>query len=240
LHGRFSVPLIARIQHFLRDLPSVYKRGLMLALDLGLIPFALWAALSLRYGEFFTDINSAGLVFIGLTFFTVPVFVKLGLYRAVMRYLGWHAIEQIGIGVLTSTGILLAIMFLYPQAGLPRSTFIIYGLVLFLLVAGSRFAARRLLGVLPARGERERVAVYGAGAGGRQVAEMLRQGPDYEPVAFLDDAVDLQGRDINGLRVLSPELGGLTQRLQRLGVESILLSIPSASAAARRSRRTSS
>jgi len=228
------VPITARIKHFLRDLPSVYKRGLMLALDLGLIPFALWAALSLRYGEFFTDINRAALVFIGLAFFTVPVFVKLGLYRAVMRYLGWRAIEQIGLGVLTSTGILLALMFLYPQAGLPRSTFIIYGLVLFLLVAGSRFTARRLLGVIPARGKRERVAVYGAGAGGRQVAEMLHQGPDYEPVAFLDDADDLQGREINGLRVLSPDISDLTQRLQRFGVESILLSIPSASSATRR------
>ncbi|WP_247709505.1 nucleoside-diphosphate sugar epimerase/dehydratase [Guyparkeria sp. SB14A] len=228
------MPFTARIKHFLRDLPSVYKRGLMLALDLGLIPFALWAALSLRYGELFTELDRAALVFIGLAFFTVPVFVKLGLYRAVMRYLGWHAIEQIAIGVLTSTGILLAIMFLYPQAGLPRSTFIIFGLVLFLLVAGSRFAARRLLGVIPARGKRERVAVYGAGAGGRQVAEMLHQGPDYEPVAFLDDAADLQGREINGLRVLSPDIRDLTPRLQRLGVESILLSIPSASASARR------
>lgn len=228
------MPLTARIKHFLRDLPSVYKRGLMLALDLGLIPLALWSALSLRYGEFFTDLNRAALVFIGLTFFTVPVFVKLGLYRAVMRYLGWHAIEQIAIGVLTSTGILLALMFLYPQAGLPRSTFIIYGLMLFLLVGGSRFFARRLLGVVPVRGKRERVAVYGAGAGGRQVAEMLRQGPDYQPVAFLDDADDLQGREINGLRVWSPKGGDLTQRLQRLGVESILLSIPSASPDARR------
>lgn len=81
------MPFTARIKHFLRDLPSVYKRGLMLALDLGLIPFALWAALSLRYGELFTELDRAALVFIGLAFFTVPVFVKLGLYRAVMRYL---------------------------------------------------------------------------------------------------------------------------------------------------------
>ena len=223
------------IKQFLNELPPGYKRGVMVALDLFLIPFALWTALSLRYGEFFTDFNRAGLVFVGLTFFTIPVFVRLGLYRAVMRYLGRHVFEQIAVGALASAGILLAMMFLYQQASLPRSTFMIYGLVLFLLVAGARFLARTLLGDAPRGGrKRERVVIYGAGSGGRQVAEMLRQGTDYLPVAFLDDATELLGREINGLRVLSPRSRSLTQRLERMGVRSILLSIPSATPGVRR------
>ncbi|WP_416214019.1 nucleoside-diphosphate sugar epimerase/dehydratase, partial [Halothiobacillus sp.] len=183
------MPLIARIKHFLRELPSVYKRGLMLALDLVLIPLALWAALSLRYGEWFTGFDRAALVFAGLVVFTIPVFVRLGLYRAVMRFLGWKALEQIAMGVAASTMVLLAIMLLHPQAQLPRSTFVIYGLVLFFMVAGSRFLARRLLGATASGKGKERVAVYGAGASGRQVIGMLRQGPDYEPVVFIDDDV---------------------------------------------------
>ncbi|MFI9653042.1 polysaccharide biosynthesis protein, partial [Guyparkeria halopsychrophila] len=228
------MPLIARFKLFLRDLPSMYKRGLMVALDLFLIPFALWAALSLRYGEWFTDFNRAALVFAGIVAFTIPVFIKLGLYRAVMRFLGWKAMEQIATAVAGSTLILLAILLLHPQAELPRSTFVIYGLVLFLLVGGSRFLARRLLGESAGGKGQERVAVYGAGASGRQVVGMLRQGADYEPVVFLDDAESLEGREIDGLRVIDPRKKDLTAFLKRLGVRSILLSVPSASASTRR------
>ena len=226
---------IARFKQFLRDLPSVYKRGLMVALDLFLIPFALWAALSLRYGEWFLAFDRTALAFAGVTAFTIPVFIRLGLYRAVMRFLGRKAIEQIAMGVVVSAASLLAIMLLHPEARLPRSTFVVYGLLLFVLVGGSRFLARRLLGVSTHSGGRERVAIYGAGESGRQLMALLRQGREYDPVAFLDDAESLEGREIDGLRVLQPRAKDLTLTLERLGVTSILLSIPSASIETRRS-----
>lgn len=226
--------MIARIKHRLRELPSAYKRGLMLGLDLMLIPLALWAALSLRYGDWFSGVDRAALVFAGLVVFTIPVFVRLGLYRAVMRFLGWKALEQIAMGVAASTMVLLTIMLLHPQAQLPRSTFVIYGLVLFFMVAGSRFLARRLLGATAGGNEKDRVAIYGAGASGRQVIGMLRQGPDYAPVIFIDDDESLDGREIDGLRVVHPSRPYLAAFLQRLGVDSILLSVPSASPATRR------
>lgn len=227
--------LITRFKQFLRDLPSVYKRGLMVALDLFLIPFSLWAALSLRYGEWFTDFDRAALVFAGIVAFTIPIFVKLGLYRAVMRFLGWKAIEQVAVAVAGSTLVLLAILLFHPQAELPRSTFVIYGLVLFVLVGGSRFLARRMLGTSAGGKWGERVAIYGAGASGQQVVGMLAKGTDYHPVVFLDDAEGLHGREIDGLRVLDPKMKGLTPLLERMGVTSILLSVPSANAATRRS-----
>lgn len=225
---------IARIKRFLRDLPSTYKRGLMVSLDLALIPLSLWFALSLRYGEWFTEFDRATLVFASLVVFTIPAFVKLGLYRAVMRFLGWKALEQIAKGVAASTMILLAIMLLHPEAGLPQSTFVIYGLLLFFLVGGSRFLARRFLGVNVNGKGKERVAIYGAGASGRQVVGMLRQGFDYNPVLFLDDEASLDGRDIDGLPVIYPRREDLTTFLRRQGVVSILLSVPSASASTRR------
>ncbi|MFW6021715.1 MAG: polysaccharide biosynthesis protein [Guyparkeria sp.] len=207
----------------------------MVALDLFLIPFALWAALSLRYGEFFVEFDRTALAFTGLIAFTIPVFIRLGLYRAVMRFLGWKAIEQIGMGVVVSSAILLAIMLLHPEAELPRSTFVIYGLLLFVVVGGSRFLARRILGITTSDGGRERVAIYGAGESGRQLMSLLRQGHEYDPVAFLDDAPSLEGREIDGLRVLHPRVRDLDRTLERLGVTSILLSIPSASPQVRRS-----
>lgn len=223
-----------KIKQWLRELPSTQKKMLMVGLDLFLIPLALWGALSLRYGSFFIGFDRAFLAFAGLVAFTVPVFARLGLYRAVMRYLGRQAIEQIAIGVFASTAILLGIMLLQPELGLPRSTFVIYGLLLFFLVAGSRYLARWLLGVRRNRAETEKVAIYGAGAGGQQVASLLRQRGAFEPVLFLDDDERLRGRDIDGLQVLSPARGDLVEQLERRDVSSILLSLPSATPQERR------
>lgn len=228
------MPLLYRAKIALKSLPLSYKRVLMVGLDLFLIPFALWLALSLRYGELYSSFDRAFLAFAGLVAFTIPVFARLGLYRAVMRFLGWRAIEQIAMGVAASTAILLAIMLLRPELGLPRSTFAIYGLVLFFLVAGSRYLVRRMLGVRPSAANKERVAIYGAGAGGQQVVSLLRQGGEYEPVVFLDDDPSLQGRDVDDLRVLAAGSAALEEQLAQLGVTSILLSIPSASATVRR------
>jgi len=226
--------MTADIRHFLRNLPKTYKRVLILGLDLVLIPLSLWVALSLRYGEWFTDFNRAAMVFAGLVVFTVPVFVKLGLYRAMMRFLGVRAMEQVATGVAASAAILLGIMLLRPEAALPRSTFVIYGMVLFVMIGGSRFLARRLLTRGANGGRKERVAIYGSGASGRQLMSLLRQGPDYEPVLFLDDADDLHGREVDGLRVLSPKRHDPTPFMEKMGVSSILLSMPSASVSRRR------
>ena len=46
-----------------------------------------------------------------------------------------------------------------------------------------------------------RVAIYGAGDAGARLSSVLLGGPDFEPVAFIDDKKSLQGSSINGLTV---------------------------------------
>jgi len=211
----------------LSTLPLLIKKLVSVGVDLILIPTSLWLAISFRLGSPFERLDDTFLVFSGLTVFTIPVFARLGLYRTVMRYAGRRIAEQTALGVLVSSGILLALMLMQGQQTIPRSSFLIYGFVAFVLIGGTRFLAHKLLGGIPF-GNGNRVAIYGAGASGTQLLQLLRRSHEYHPVVFIDDSPRLYGREIDGLAVLYPQAGDLAQRLLNLGVEEILLSIPSA------------
>jgi len=71
------------------------------------------------------------------------------------------------------------------------------------------------------------VAIYGAGEAGAKLSSVLLGGPDFEPVAFIDDKRALHGNHINGIKVHSSK--ALPELVQRYGVERVLLAMPSAS-----------
>src|SRR5258706_397153 len=70
-----------------------------------------------------------------------------------------------------------------------------------LYVGGSRFVARAVFLHTGNGKPAARVAIYGAGDAGARVSSVLLGGPDFEPVAFIDDKKSLQGSNINGIRV---------------------------------------
>ncbi|WP_245964180.1 polysaccharide biosynthesis protein [Roseovarius spongiae] len=165
---------------------------------------------------------------------TVPVslliFVRLGFYRAVIRYISMRAVRAIMIGVFASAVILFAVSQLLSLP-VPRSVPAIYGLTALCLIGGTRMVMRRLFRN-SAGAKRIPVIIYGAGDSGRQLLSSLEQGPEYRVVAFVDDAVELQGTDIGGTRVHAP--GTVADLIERHGIETILLAVPSASRAERR------
>src|SRR5690606_13745902 len=115
------------------------------ATDIILLSVAIWAAFALRFenlswlpGEKQFWASAA------TVFFTVAAFVKLGLYRAVIRYLSEHAFLAIIVGVILSSVSLIVFGFVF-QAFVPRSVPVIYGALAFLLVAGTRFAVRSVV-----------------------------------------------------------------------------------------------
>ena len=77
-----------------------------------------------------------------------------------------------------------------------------------------------------------RVAIYGAGNAGAHVCSVLLGGPDFQPVAFIDDKKSLQGSSINGIGVYGPD--ALQELVRRRRIDRILLALPSTS---RRRRR---
>jgi len=220
---------IRSLLNSLHSMPPLMKRFLVVCVDMVLIPLSLWLALSLRYGEWFVDFNKVLLPVFALIFFSIPVFVKLGLYRAVIRYFGLKAMSQIVNAAVFSGGVMFMILLVTPNHGLPRSIFIIYALVLMMLLIGSRWWARRILGGPWSENEGIPVAIYGAGESGKELASILLHGLRYKPVLYLDDAAELQGREIDGIRVLDPTSDELEAIVEQNGIQEIFISIASAS-----------
>ena len=230
-----SLSAIARnlrdILEKLIELPRNIKQACLLCLDMLFVTIAMWSAVALRWGHLNFEVGTVEYVSAVVTVLaSAVVFLRLGLYRAVIRYMGQQAIWAIITAVTYSTLILGATIF-FLQAQVPRSTpFIYWGLAL-LGIGGSRLIVRAYYQA-KLRSLSENVIIYGAGETGRQLLNALSQGDQYHAVAFVDDNDYLQRSVINGLQVARPE--DTEQLIAQHDITQVLLAIPSASTERRR------
>ncbi|TNC80771.1 MAG: nucleoside-diphosphate sugar epimerase [Oleiphilus sp.] len=185
-------------------LPRYQKRLVSLLSDATFIPLALWLAFSLRLDEMYIPADNLVLAVLTITILaSLFTFAKLGLYRAVIRYMSNHAMVAVFAGVSISTLVLVISSFLL-QAPVPRSVPVIYWCLAMVFVGGSRMLARSMVHKRVVR-QKERVVIYGAGKSGLQLSSILFHGKELQPAAFIDDNPALQGTVLNGVRVYAPE-----------------------------------
>lgn len=160
------------------------KRVVSVSVDALLLSLAIWAAFALRFENAGWVPEKTQLLVSGATVLvTIAGFVRLGLYRAVIRYMSEHAFLAIILGVAFSSISLIVFGFLF-QALVPRSVPVIYGAFAFLLVAGTRFTVRNIVQGPSHRGK-DTVLIVGAGPKGMQLASALAQGVEYRPAGFV-------------------------------------------------------
>jgi FlaA1/EpsC-like NDP-sugar epimerase len=214
-------------------LPRETKRLIMMAADAIAIPTALWAALALKFDRLDPFLESTFAYFLVAIGSAMFFFAAFGLYRAVIRFMGPKAMLTVIAGVSLSVLVLAVFDRFFASHQVPLSAFGIYWALALPWVGGSRFIARYLfLRRSGAKGTAARVAIYGAGNAGARVCSALFAGPDFHPVAFIDDKKSLQGSSINGIAVYGPE--ALQELVRRRRIDRILLAMPSTS---RRRRR---
>ena len=208
------------------------KQFVSLVIDTACIVLAFWLALSIRYSEFYTDWSKHWQTLAVVLFSTVGVFAGLGVYRAVLRYSGYRLQLQLYKGAMLSAVVVVLADYILTGGTLPRSTFVVFGLLLLLLVSTTR-------GVWKAIVDRqklssgERVAIFGAGQAGRQLVEVLRRSDRYNPVCFIDGNASLHGVEIDGLRITNPARLSVECRPSAYDFSHVLLAIPSATKRAR-------
>ncbi|MEA3278173.1 MAG: nucleoside-diphosphate sugar epimerase/dehydratase [Pseudomonadota bacterium] len=155
-----------------------------------------------------------------------------GLYRGVWRFASLPDLMRITKAVLAGTTLsLFALFILNRMETVPRSVPVLYFVAQILLLAGPRLFYRWLKDHRLSLGAGQRVLIVGAGRAGEMlVRDMLRDpGHAYLPVAFVDDKLRRQGGEVHGI----PVRGGtadIPELAERLAVDLLLLSIPSASA----------
>ncbi|WP_417447197.1 polysaccharide biosynthesis protein [Kangiella sp.] len=216
---------------FLWSLPRFYKRVISLAVDSLFVyvafVFAYWA----RLGEFSVVSNQAvWLVLSGTVVVTLLVNMKLGLYRAVLRYLTFHAFTAILLGGAVSALSITSFAYFF-EANIPRTVPLIYFPFLVMLCGGSRLLIRALLVQSPKKGT-EAVLVFGAGSTGRQLALALRQASSYRVKGFIDHDPSLANTIIQGIPVYNvTEIDALIEKYE---IAKVLLAIPRASRSERK------
>jgi len=200
---------------------------LLVAFDIIALPAALWAGYALRVGNLWPEyIVNAWWLFIAAPAVAIPIFIRMGLYRAVLRYAGTQSLIVIVKAVTITTLILPTLLILSETHGVPRSVFFSFWLFSLLFVGGSRLFFRGYIYSYSKRKlKKQSVVVYGAGGAGAELAKAIQSGWEYDPVAFLDDDSEKQGVEIHGIKVFSPDK--LTSLIDEKNVSQVLLAMPS-------------
>lgn len=215
-----------RFMKWLLELPRSRKRLLMLSVDVVCIPVALWCANTLRLGTVSHATLDQAWVYATALIAAVLVFTRLGLYRAVIRYIGPKALTTVTIGVSISVAALAIINWVMPARVFSFATIVIYWALALVYVGGSRFIVRSLISYR-SQPRSQRVVIYGAGTSGVELARAVTRGSQFRLVAFVDDSLSLQGSVIAGFEVFAPST--MAELIRDEGVSVVLLALPSLS-----------
>jgi UDP-GlcNAc:undecaprenyl-phosphate/decaprenyl-phosphate GlcNAc-1-phosphate transferase len=208
-----------------------YKRRVFeVLLDVVLIILSYWGAYAIKFGAL--SESTAWKLFLRtlpvLVFVKMATFLVMGVYRGLWRYTSIDdLIVFVKAVVLSSIGSVLVVLFAFRFQGFSRTVFLLDGLLMFMLLAGSRLAFRLFRQLLPASNDRDgtRVLIYGAGDGGELLLREILNNRDlkYAPVGFLDDDPAKNGKVIHGLKVLAVN-GDLTAVCKQHRVDELLIS----------------
>jgi FlaA1/EpsC-like NDP-sugar epimerase len=211
--------------------------------DLLMVPIAWFGAYWLRFN---LDLIPEG--FFNQALMLLPVvwiaqggmFWYFGLYRGIWRFASIPDLVRILKAVTAGVVIAAATSFILTRLqGVPRSVFILDGILLVLLLGGPRFIYRlfkdhslyqwihdRSLTTNP---ERKNALIVGAGKAGETLArDLLRDSSSsYLPVVFADDDRAKIGKEIHGIPVAG-SCYQIPQIAAKHAIDLIIIALPSA------------
>ncbi len=203
----------------------------MMAIDALILIMSPFVALYLRFDDV------ANSVYLDRIIYYMPVllavqfvaFFGFNLYRRVWKYAGINEIFAIVGAVFTGQ----ASLYLLAQTGgvtIPRSLYILCGILNIILVGGVRLSVRITSNKsLKFRGTPEKVLIFGAGDVGSWIIKEMRAhyGANKKIVGFIDDDPAKMGRILDGVTVLGGRYD-IEKIVTQQGVTEIIVAIPSA------------
>ncbi|MCA7014182.1 polysaccharide biosynthesis protein [Dickeya dadantii] len=176
------------------------KRIMTVIYDAIAIVVSLYLAVAVRLGTLDFPVGYAEIASVLVTLsITLLVFVRCGMYRAVLRYMMLPAMGYVFLSVILSA-ISLALSSFFFQSFVPRSVPFIYAGLATLALGSPRVLIRTFYYHYYKR-QKPNVFIYGAGATGRDLLYSLIQGDEFHPVVVLDDDEKKIGQIICGIKV---------------------------------------
>jgi len=219
----------------IKNLLSSYRKILIILFHLGLIIFAYFASFYLRFDfifprEYFQTVIPKTLPL--LILIKLLFFYFFGLFTGLWRYVSIGDLWKIFLAnALSSTTFFGAVVFYHGLFGFPRSVVIIDFILCFGFISGVRFFTRliRERTKIDIIQKKKKVLIVGAGDAGVSILRECINNPkiDFEVAGFIDDDPAKKGHTLYGVKVF----GGreyIPQTVEDLGVDEIILAIPSA------------
>ena len=212
-------------------MPRPAKRILALIVDSSFCILTIWLAYCFRLNEWTVLTGVQWLAVLVSLCLALPIFIVMGMYRAIFRYAGIAAFLAV-LKAIAIYGVAFASIFTALSVpGIPRTVGILQPLLLLIAIGLSRLGIRYWLGDTYQRilhkNTLAKVLIYGAGSSGRQLAAALTNNAELNVVGYLDDDPKLRNGIMGGLPIYDPsDLQGL---VQTLNIHNVLLALPSAS-----------
>ncbi len=162
---------------------------------------------------------------------TIPVFIRMGMYKAVWRYASVDCLVVSIKAITVSTLMSVVLIYFLQTYRMPRSIFIMYWFLFMAGAGGIRFSTRIYRHYYtPYNKDGRRVLIYGAGAAGQMVAKEMRgeRSLGFTPVCFVDDDSAKAGMRLHGLPIY-PGTMNLDEIINKNGIEDVLIAMPSTS-----------
>ncbi|MBE8718673.1 polysaccharide biosynthesis protein [Cellvibrio polysaccharolyticus] len=207
----------------LLEAPRSTKRVISLCYDTVAITLAYYAATCMRLGNFSIPFTERELTALSITIVvSLFIFIRMGMYRAILRYMTLPTLLTIAICVCLS-GLVLALAGFFTHSRIPRSVPFIYITTAILLIGAPRLLMRNIILLLNQPGllGKEMILIYGAGYTGHQLALALPPN-QYHIAGFIDDNPALHGTVLANKKVYSPEM---VVSLKAQGITKVLLAL---------------
>ena len=223
------------LQHIVA-LPRPRKRLILVTMDFVALVVLVWLSYCIRFATAFQPNLNQALLILAAPIIAIPIFIRLGLYRSVLRYLPdraiWTILQAVTLAVLGWMA-LVFLTFMTGAEGVPRTIPLFYWLGAVAFLIGSRFGIKwLLLGSVEGDYALKRILVYGAGDAGVQLLSALHSSRERQVLGFISDDPTLRGMDIMGLRVYTSDAVGAL--VFNMGIEEIIISTSSLDAAQRK------
>ena len=211
----------------LSSLNRLTKQLILISCDLFFLYMSIYVSYCLKIGEVFI----ANYIFFDfwiliLPLITIPIFIKLGLYRAVLKYIGKNTIIAVVKSITLSSIFIGFAMGFFREQSLSRSVLVIFWFISILSTIGTRVFAhwfiydinRKFQNLIP-------ILIYGAGAAGSTIANNILKSGKFKLEGFVDDDRRKEKMIINSTKVFSSR--NISKLIQTRGIKLILLAIPS-------------
>ena len=208
--------------------PRHIKQSFLIALDFVIFPVLIWLCYAIRKFDLGTEVVP-NLAFgtLWVSFLAVLALSVCGVYRFIVRTFNEAFIVKLAMATVLTVMGLYALAYFTP-AFIPTSIPMMFGFMMFAWIWFSRGIIRAIVkSHLQLDIPRKRVAIYGAGYAGQQIAAALYRSDEHFPVFFIDDDISLSSQMIGGLKVYPPAQA--LKLFTKQQIDEILIALPSVS-----------